>query len=153
MSCVGYQVYLHFKIMRIITVLLLSATWFLTSSLATGKEGGISFQTDSLNEVKKLAQETNKTIFIDAYTVWCGPCKKMAQNVFTDKEVGTFFNDNFYNLKMDMEKSEGMLVARKYNVNFYPTLLFIKPDGSLIKKEVGYKDKAQLLQMAKAVIN
>ena len=139
--------------MRIFTILLLSTSWLLTTSLSSGKEGGITFQTDSLTEVKKLAKEANKTIFIDAYTVWCGPCKKMASNVFTDKEVGAFFNENFYNVKMDMEKSEGMLVARKYNVNFYPTLLFIKPDGSLIKKEVGYKDKSQLLKLAKLALN
>ncbi|MBT8327858.1 MAG: thioredoxin family protein [Bacteroidia bacterium] len=139
--------------MRIFTVLLLSATWFLSSSFSSGNTGGISFQKDSYSEVKKLAKATNKIIFIDAYTVWCGPCKKMAANVFTDKEVGTFFNTNFYNVKMDMEKAEGMLFARRYNVNFYPTLLFVRPDGSVIKKEVGYKNKTQLLRIARAALN
>ena len=52
-----------------------------------------------------------------------------------------------------MDKTEGKLVAQEYNIAFYPTLLFITPEGTLIKKEVGYKDKNQLLEIARSVLN
>jgi hypothetical protein len=53
----------------------------------------------------------------------------MAAQVFTDPDVGKYFNSNFFQVKIDMEETEGMLVGRRYGVNFCPTLLFIKPTG------------------------
>lgn len=132
-------------------ILLLGLILLSTTSTAPHAEPGISFEHGKFSEAKKLAKETNKTIFIDSYTQWCGPCKKMAAQVFTDAEVGRYFNKNFVNVKMDMEETEGMLVGRRYSVNFYPTLLFIKPSGELVRKEVGYHTKAQLLSLAKQV--
>jgi len=85
------------------------------------------------------ARKERKVIFVDAYTVWCGPCKMMSRNTFTDPEVGKFFNQNFINYKFDMEKGDGPAFARKYQVNAYPTLLFINHKGELIHRAMGYK--------------
>ena len=139
---------MKFKGISILSLILVLFTSF-TSSIDTG----ISFEHSRFSEAKKLARETNKTIFIDSYTQWCGPCKKMAAQVFTDKEVGTFFNNNFVNVKVDMEETEGLLIARRYGVNFYPTLLFIKPTGELVRKEVGFHDRKQLLRLARSVVH
>lgn len=114
-------------------------------------EIGISFYNGKYIDAKKLASESGKTLFIDGYTEWCKPCKQMALTVFTDKELGQYFNTHFVNVKMDMEKTDGMLVSKRYNVNFYPTLLFVKPDGTLIRKEVGFHDKDQLLKLAREI--
>lgn len=122
-----------------------------TASFAPRAQKGISFEHGKLSDAKKLAKETHKIIFIDSYTQWCGPCKKMAAQVFTDADVGKYFNSNFINVKMDMEETEGMLVGRRYSVNFYPTLLFIKPTGELVRKEVGYHSKSQLLSLVKRI--
>jgi uncharacterized protein YyaL (SSP411 family) len=40
----------------------------------------------------------------------------MAAQVFTDADVGEYFNSNFIHVKMDMEETEGMLVGRRYSV-------------------------------------
>lgn len=134
---------------------LLFLTFFaiILSSFTSNFDSGISFFEGKFIDAKKQAAETGKTIFIDGYTEWCKPCKQMASTVFTDNEVGRFFNSKFISVKMDMEKTDGMLVSRRYNVNFYPTLLFVKPDGTLIRKEVGFHDKAQLLKLAREVAN
>ena len=87
-----------------------------TASVAPQAQKGISFEHGKFSNAKKLAKETNKIIFIDSYTQWCGPCKKMAAKVFTDADVGEYFNSNFVNVKMDMEETEGMLVGRRYSV-------------------------------------
>ena len=130
----------------ICSILLLGLT-----SFSPSPDAGISFHHGKYAEARKMAKETGKTIFIDGYTTWCGPCKKMAVNVFTDAEVGRYFNQNFVNVKMDMEQTSGQLISRRYNVNFYPTLLFIKPDGSLVGKAVGYHNKSELLALARSV--
>ena len=76
---------------------------------------GIDFKTENLESLKARAKSENKLIFIDAYTSWCGPCKWMASNVFTNDTVGKFFNQHFISSKIDMEKGEGIKFAEKYN--------------------------------------
>ena len=77
---------------------------------------GIEFAHGSTwKEILAKAEKEDKLIFVDAYAEWCGPCKKMAKDVFTQKEVGGYFNANFVNVKMDMEAGEGpMLFAGEY---------------------------------------
>ncbi|GAH00631.1 unnamed protein product, partial [marine sediment metagenome] len=68
---------------------------------------GINFNVHSFEEAIKTAKAENKLIFVDAYTTWCGPCKWMSKNVFTEGKVGDYFNESFVNVKIDMEKGEG----------------------------------------------
>ena len=150
--CLHNQRIIFVLYMKFSGIALLGLVILLFTSFTSSIQGGISFEHSRFSEAKKLAKQTNKTIFIDSYTQWCGPCKKMAAQVFTDKEVGNFFNSNFINVKVDMEDTEGMLLARRYSVNFYPTLMFIKPTGELVRKEVGYHDRAQLLKLARSVV-
>ena len=91
-------------------------------------------------------------IFMDAYATWCGPCKGMAKNVFTDKRVGEFFNEKFINVKMDMEKGEGPALARKYGVRAYPTLFFLDASGKIQGKEMGYHNNSQLIGIAQKAL-
>jgi len=115
-------------------------------------ESGIRFKNVSLERAKELAAETDKLIFIDAYTSWCGPCKRMAATSFKDDEVGEIFNDKFVNLKIDMEKdADGPEVAKLYKVRAYPTLLIIDSKGKLVKSSVGFMTSAQLLSLANSV--
>lgn len=65
---------------------------------------GIQFTQLEWKKILNKASKDEKLIFIDCYTTWCGPCKLMAKNVFTDSEVGHFFNEHFINVKLDMEK-------------------------------------------------
>ena len=83
---------------------------------------------------------------MDAYTTWCGPCKRMAAEVFTEPEVGRFYNENFINVKIDMEKGEGIELARQYDVYAYPTLLFINGEGELVHRGLGYQDFVQFYE-------
>ncbi len=110
---------------------------------------GIQFETGTWEEVKAKAKETNKPIFVDAYTTWCGPCKWMANNTFTVEEVGTYMNKNFISIKIDMEKGEGITFAKEHKVNVFPTLLYFSANGELMHKGIGAKDAEQLLSLSK----
>ena len=103
----------------------------------TAVEKGIHFEHTSFAEILAKAKKENKMIFIDAYTTWCGPCKWMAKNVFTNDTAAEFYNKNFINAKIDMEKGEGIDLAKKYNVSCYPTLLFIDASGELVHRQSG----------------
>ena len=114
---------------------------------------GISFEKVNLEKAKKQAKKEGKLIFIDCYTSWCGPCKRMAATTFKDEEVGKLFNQSFINLKIDIVKDEdGASVARRYGIRAYPTLLMINSDGELIKQTLGFQTKDKLIAFAKSVL-
>ncbi len=122
------------------------------SVIAFGQEG-IEFNNDDWNSILAKAEKEDKLVFVDAYTVWCGPCKKMARDVFPQKEVGDFYNEKFINVQMDMEKGEGLSIAEKYNVNVYPTLLFVAGDGSLVHRSAGYKDSPDFIELGNTALD
>ncbi len=73
----------------------------------------------------------------------------MAKKYFTLETVGKEFNKNFICLKVDAEKGEGPTLAKKYAVRAYPTLVFTDPSGKELKRVMGMKNEAQLLELAK----
>lgn len=110
---------------------------------------GIDFFHGSLDEAKTLSQKTGKLIFIDCYTSWCGPCKRMASQVFTLEDVGKYYNENFVNMKIDMEKEEGPSVSRTYGITAYPTLIFIDHKGQLVLRKVGGTDGPGFIELGR----
>ena len=55
----------------------------------TVKAQGIEFVHDkSFDEIRAMAKAQNKLIFMDCYTTWCGPCKRLSAQVFPDSAVG-----------------------------------------------------------------
>ncbi len=109
---------------------------------------GIQFTNGTWKELKAKAEKENKLIFMDAYAEWCGPCKKMAKDVFTQKEVGDYFNTHFVNVKMDMEKGEGIGLSNDFGIQAYPTLLFINSEGKVVHRAVGYHTTDLLIGLA-----
>ncbi len=129
-------------------------TFFLAyMSSVFAQADGMSFTNGNWGEILAIAQKENKIIFLDAYTSWCGPCKLMAREVFPRKEVGDFYNANFINVQIDMEKGEGLELARKYNVAAYPTLLYIAASGTLLHRAVGFLQAEQLIEMGENALN
>ena len=118
---------------------------FLLSPFCTLGQG-IDFSELSLDEALQVAQRENKKVFIDFYTVWCGPCKQLSRDVFPQKAVGDYFNPRFISLKCDAEKGDGPALARKYGVRAYPTLVFLDAKGELLYSFAGASDAATLIE-------
>ncbi len=108
-----------------------------TISVLGLKAQGIEFFQGSWKDALAKAKSEDKLLFVDAFAKWCGPCKAMAKNVFTQQKVGDFYNANFINLKLDMEETDGVTFGHKYPVAAYPTLFFLDGDGKVIKKVTG----------------
>ncbi len=115
---------------------------------------GMKFEENkSFQDLLTIVKKENKLLFVDAYTTWCAPCKLMAKNVFPQPSVGEFYNANFINSKIDMEKGEGKDLAKKYNVRAYPTYLFINGDGELIHRVTSYYDAADFINVGKDAVD
>lgn len=126
---------------------------FLLISTTLFSQDGIKFGKQSFAKTLEQAKKENKLIFLDAFASWCGPCKLLDKNVFPKKEVGDYFNANFLNLHIDMEKGEGIEIAKKYSIYSYPTLLFINGDGKVVYKAAGYMSPQELISIAKEAVN
>lgn len=111
-------------------------------------EDGIQFSHGTWKEILSQAKKENKLVFIDVYTSWCGPCKKMVAEVFPRKEIGTLFNTSFVNYKIDAEKGEGIEIAKKFGVRSFPTYLFVNGDGDLVYRTGGYMPPVAFMQEA-----
>ena len=137
---------MNFRMIRITTFLFI--TLF---AVGTAFANGIEFFQGTWDEAKALAKQQGRVIFVDAYTTWCGPCKRMSANVFTKAEVGEFYNQNFVNVKLDMEKGEGKDFQRKYRVTAFPTLLFLDGNGELVHRVVGGMDVNNFMKLGRFV--
>ncbi|AZA88674.1 thioredoxin family protein [Chryseobacterium shandongense] len=110
---------------------------------------GITFEDTNFSAILAKAKKENKLVFIDAYASWCGPCKLMVKNVFPQKAVGDYYNSHFVNAKIDMEKGEGIELAKKYNVKAFPTYLFVDGNGEVVHRTLGYVEENDFIQFAK----
>lgn len=100
--------------------------------------------------VLEKAKKENKIIFLDAYATWCGPCKEMDAKIYANSTVAEFYNTNFINVKYDMEKGEGPMLAERYFVNAYPNLLFINPEGVMLHKGIGFYEAGDFVDLGEA---
>ena len=116
-------------------------------------EAGIQFVEANWANAIAEAKKQKKMIFIDAYTSWCGPCRMLKQNTFTDKAAGDYFNKHFINIALDMEKGDGIAFAQKYQIAAYPTLLIMDAEQKSVSMSEGYINPAQLIEFGKYVIN
>lgn len=120
------------------------------------KNKGVIFNDGTLAETLAKAKNNKKgpnLVFLDCYTTWCGPCKAMSNNVFPQEHVGDFFNANFVNIKIDMEKGEGIEIKEKYNVQAYPTFLILDAEGNEINRIVGGGDADGFIEKVKKAMN
>ena len=117
---------------------------------------GIKFQkSDLLRPLLEQARREGKLVFVDFYATWCGPCKAMERNVFSDKRIGDYFNDNFISYKVDAD-GQGSHIAAIYDIKSLPTLLFLDGNGEILARHnsaIGISQLKSLAQQAQQLHN
>lgn len=93
------------------TVLLFSITVF--NSVGQEKINWLTIE-----EAEVLNKKEPKKILIDLYTDWCGWCKKMDAQTFSNPEVAAYINKKYYAVKMNAEQRESITFkGQKYDFN------------------------------------
>ena len=144
----------------------------MVASVTTAQE----IQWMSMNEALAAQKKEPRKIFMDVYTTWCGPCKLLDKNTFSNKKVIDFINKNFYAVKFNAEGTEEItfqdftytnpnyqegrkgrnathFFADALKLQGYPSLVFFKDDGQLIQAIPGYKTPQQLEIYLKMIAN
>lgn len=134
-----------------ITILVISL--LLQFGIASGQKG-IIFDTSftSWSEVLQEARKIDKPIFVDLYTSWCGPCKHMDRSIFSQKEVGEYYNTYYLCIKLNAEKGYGVTFNNKNNIGEYPSFLFFSPTGETIRIEAGFRQVPSFLALGRAAM-
>ena len=138
------------KQIRIFLFALLCTVLALPAMAQEGK--GIQFFKGTFAQALAKAKAEGKPLFVDFYAVWCGPCKKMEKQIFTQPEVGEYFNKHFVAVQLDSEKPENVDVAKTYKVEAFPTLGIFDGEGKALSINVGYMNAQELLAMAKTAV-
>lgn len=129
---------------KILFACLLAIAGACFSHLGAQENEGVAFlEGKTFAEAVDLAGESGKKVFLDCYTSWCGPCKMVARDIFPQKVAGDYFNREFVNIKIDMEKGEGPELAKRLGVKAYPTFIMFDGEGKEIGRIVGSKKTAE----------
>ena len=136
--------------MKKISLLVLS---LFSAASVFAQNRAIQFETGKFADVLAKAKKENKPIMMDAYTTWCGPCKMMDKMVFTNDTVADFYNANFIAYKADMEKGEGLELAKRYEVRAYPNFLFLDAEGNVLHRSVGARPPKLFVEVGKDALN
>ncbi|EDM45046.1 hypothetical protein SCB49_02959 [unidentified eubacterium SCB49] len=121
----------------------------------------------TMDEALAAQKKEPKKIMMDVYTTWCGPCKLLDKNTFSNPDVIAYVNKNFYAVKFNAEGTESIthdgftytnpnyqegrrgrnathFFADALKLRGYPSIVFFEDDGALIQALPGYKTPKQL---------
>lgn len=129
--------------------LILLFSLILITGVVVGSSHAIGWESD-LERAFAEAERLKKPIMADFYTDWCGWCDKLDYEVYTDPQVNSLSN-NFICVKINADKQKE--IARKYDVNSYPAILFFNPDGSQAHKVNGYRDAEYFIATMEKILN
>ncbi len=116
---------------------------------AKGKKQAVSSKLvwqNNYSQTLRSAASQRKWVLIDVYTQWCGPCKMLDANVFSQPKVAQFLNNSFVCMKADAERGDGLTVAQKFHVEGYPCTLILKPNGQEKGRIIGYLDPSSYIR-------
>jgi thiol:disulfide interchange protein len=92
---------------------------------------------------QKEARTSGKPLMVNFYTDWCGYCKKLDSEVYTDFSV-IAESANFVSVKVNAETSAAL--AKKYDVEGFPTIIWFDANGTEKKRLPGYTDAPEFLE-------
>lgn len=142
-----------------VSVILLGLTSF---DLLRKEENGVEWLT--FEEAIALHEKEPKKLLIDLYTDWCGWCKVMDRETYSQAEIADYINENFYPVKFNAEQPESvefkghtfkfipqgrrgvheLAAALTRNKLSYPTTVFMDEELRIIQPIAGYLKPKQM---------
>lgn len=118
----------------------LACTLFLvTASAATAT----TFSDLPFDQARDQAARDHKVLLVDFYTSWCPPCKKLDETTWPDTAASKLLTEKTIPLRLDAEQQPAL--AARYQVDTFPTVLLLRPDGTEIDRLTGYRDPQTFL--------
>lgn len=147
---------------RVGSAIFLMVTFLLMSLLVPDVKAQSSYDESDVNWISysKAAEEaktTDKKLMLFLEADWCGICKRMHREVFTNDEVASLISSDFYPVRIDIESDDmipvkGEMISQKEyskSVGIYgtPTILFLDSNEEIVGNFVGYSDESEMARL------
>mgnify|MGYP006292651437 CR=1 FL=1 len=137
----------HITILLTLTLLVFPAVSCSSGDTATA--GGLNWQPDVYTAFE-TAEEEGKHVLLYLNADWCGYCRKLEAEIFTDPEVIDELGDAFVWVKLDGDKDpDGQRFKNKFNVRGYPAVFILDSDENELDRIAGYLPSDRFLELMK----
>lgn len=144
---------------RLYKVVLFALIIVSQNAFATKPTEKVGIQWVSFEQALKLSEKEKRKVFLDVYTEWCGWCKVMDAQTFSDKNIAAYVNKKYYAVKLDAESektfsykgqqmSERQL-AQMLKVTAYPTTVYLDENFDLLSPVPGFLKVPELTKILK----
>ena len=138
------------KILFVFVIALLAVTYALSQGGKMSAEAEKMWLTD-YTEAKKIAANQNKPILISFHTSWCGWCKKMKADVYSDQDFCDFATEKLVLLLLDGDKDTDLVA--KFGIQGYPSYVIQNSKGETLKSFSGYMKTDKFISTIKQATN
>lgn len=101
----------------------------------------VQWRTD-IRAANRESSETGRPILMKFSAKWCGPCKRMKAETFTDPALVAIINSRFIPVEIDTDQNEQL--TRQLRIESVPTMMVISPDGGIVERREGFQSADQL---------
>lgn len=101
----------------------------------------IAWSTD-LDASLLRARTAQRPLLVEFHTSWCGPCENMDRDVFSRTDVADAMKE-WVPVRIDADQQVSL--AQQYSIEGYPTFLVMRPDGQVVRRELGGLDAGDFI--------
>ena len=138
------------KLLFIFVIALLAITYLQNQGGKMSEDAAKLWHTD-YTEAQNVAKESGKPLLISFHTSWCGWCKKMKADVYSDQKFQDFATENLVLLLLDGDKDTEMV--SKFGIQGYPSYVIQNSKGKTLKTFSGYNKTNEFIEIIKQAIN